>query len=202
MRIAKCRRFPFRLMLGAPFAPRVRSGSGRRFQIPASASLVPSRPETPSCSARARCERALRPDGDPRPEPCALTDPCPAPVFDAVRRIGDDILTRDRTAPPEQRHTAPIFRRLVAAHNRARNYLPTRSRRAPADHCGPPPRATRRGGLTEFVRRSRTGTRDSTRRPAGSRNRSLGRFTRSIRSRVCRLDQTGRTRTSPAPDSR
>jgi len=62
---------------------------------------------------------------DPQPKPYTLTKPRPAPVFDAVRSIVDDILTHDLTAPPKQRHTAAqIFRRLVADHNYAGSYLP------------------------------------------------------------------------------
>jgi transposase len=59
------------------------------------------------------------------PTPYTLTKPRPAPVFDAVRAIVDDILTHDQTAPPKQRHTATqIFRRLVADHNYAGGYQP------------------------------------------------------------------------------
>ena len=62
---------------------------------------------------------------DPQPKPYTLTKPRPAPVFDAVRSIVDDILTHDLTAPTKQRHTAAqIFRRLVADHNYAGSYLP------------------------------------------------------------------------------
>jgi transposase len=62
---------------------------------------------------------------DPQPKPYTLTKPRPAPVFDAVRHLVDDILTHDLTAPPKQRHTAAqIFRRLVADHNYAGSYLP------------------------------------------------------------------------------
>lgn len=62
---------------------------------------------------------------DPQPKPYTLTKPRPAPVFDAVRSIVDDILTQDLTAPPKQRHSAAqIFRRLVADHNYAGSYLP------------------------------------------------------------------------------
>jgi transposase len=63
--------------------------------------------------------------GNPQPKPYTLTQPRPAPVFDAVRSIVDDILTQDLTAPPKQRHTATqIFRRLVADHHYAGSYHP------------------------------------------------------------------------------
>jgi transposase len=63
--------------------------------------------------------------GNAQPKPYTLTKPRPAPVFDAVRGIVDDILTQDQTAPPKQRHTAAqIFRRLVADHNYTGSYLP------------------------------------------------------------------------------
>jgi transposase len=59
------------------------------------------------------------------PKSYTLATPRPAPVFDAVRPIVDDILTQDQTAPPKQRHTAAqIFRRLVAEHNYAGSYDP------------------------------------------------------------------------------
>jgi transposase len=62
---------------------------------------------------------------DPQPKPYTLTQPRPAPVFDAVRAIVDDILTQDQSAPPKQRHTATqIFRRLVADHNYTGSYQP------------------------------------------------------------------------------
>jgi transposase len=61
----------------------------------------------------------------PEPKPYTLATPRPAPVFDAVRPIVDDILDADQTAPPKQRHTAAqIFRRLVAEHNYAGSYDP------------------------------------------------------------------------------
>ena len=54
------------------------------------------------------------------PKSYTLATPRPAPVFDAVRSLVDDILTHDQTASPKQRHTAaPIVRRLVAEHNYA-----------------------------------------------------------------------------------
>jgi transposase len=63
--------------------------------------------------------------GNPQPKPYTLTKPRPAPVFDAVRPIIDDILTQDLTAPPKQRHTAAqIFRRLVAEHGYTGSYHP------------------------------------------------------------------------------
>ena len=63
--------------------------------------------------------------GNPQPKPYTLKKPRPAPVFDAVRSIVDDILTQDQTAPPKQRHTASqIFRRLVADHNYTGSYHP------------------------------------------------------------------------------
>jgi transposase len=62
---------------------------------------------------------------NPEPKSYTLTTPRPAPVFDAVRPIVDDILTHDRTAPPKQRHTASqIFRRLVAEHGYTGSYDP------------------------------------------------------------------------------
>jgi transposase len=83
---------------------------------------------------------------DAQPKPYTLTQPRPAPVFDAVRSIVDDILTQDQTAPTKQRHTAAqIFRRLVSEHNYAggydqvRRYLQQRRRQRretfiPLDH--------------------------------------------------------------------
>lgn len=62
---------------------------------------------------------------NPEPKSYTLATPRPAPVFDAVRHIVDDILRQDRTAPPKQRHTAAqIFRRLVAEHNYVGSYDP------------------------------------------------------------------------------
>ena len=62
---------------------------------------------------------------NPQPQPYTLKKPRPARVFDAVRRIVDDILAQDQTAPPKQRHTASqIFRRLVAEHNYTGSYDP------------------------------------------------------------------------------
>jgi transposase len=62
---------------------------------------------------------------NPQPKPYTLTKPRPAPVFDAVRSIVDDILAQDQSAPPKQRHTAAqIFRRLVAEHHYAGSYHP------------------------------------------------------------------------------
>ena len=61
----------------------------------------------------------------PQPKPYTLKRPRPAPVFDAVRHIVDDILARDQSAPPKQRHTATqIFRRLVAEHGYTGSYHP------------------------------------------------------------------------------
>jgi transposase len=60
-----------------------------------------------------------------QPKPYTLTKPRPAPVFDAVRPIVDEILTADQIAPTKQRHTATqIFRRLVAEHNYTGSYHP------------------------------------------------------------------------------
>lgn len=62
---------------------------------------------------------------NPQPKPYTLTRPRPAPVFDAVRSIVDDILAQDQSAPAKQRHTAThIFRRLVAEHNSTGSYDP------------------------------------------------------------------------------
>lgn len=62
---------------------------------------------------------------NPEPKSYTLATPRPAPVFDTVRQIADDILTHDQTAPPKQRHTAAqIFRRLVAEHNYTGSYDP------------------------------------------------------------------------------
>lgn len=59
----------------------------------------------------------------PEPVPYTLTKPRPAPTFGPFRAVVDDILARDRTAPPKQRHTASqIFRRLVAEHNYTGGY--------------------------------------------------------------------------------
>jgi transposase len=60
-----------------------------------------------------------------QPKPYTLTKPRPAPVFDAVRSIVDEILAQDQNAPTKQRHTATqIFRRLVAEHNYTGSYHP------------------------------------------------------------------------------
>jgi transposase len=62
---------------------------------------------------------------NPEPKPYTLAKPRPAPVFDAVRQIVDDILAADRAAPPKQRHTASqIYRRLVADHGYTGSYHP------------------------------------------------------------------------------
>jgi transposase len=62
---------------------------------------------------------------NPEPKSYTLAMPRPAPVFDAIRPIVDDILRHDQTAPPKQRHTAAqIFRRLVAEHHYAGSYDP------------------------------------------------------------------------------
>jgi transposase len=63
--------------------------------------------------------------GHAQPQPYTLQQPRPAPVFDAVRSIVDDILTQDLTAPPKQRHTAAqIYRRLVDNHDYTGSYHP------------------------------------------------------------------------------
>ena len=60
-----------------------------------------------------------------QPKPYTLAKPRPAPVFDVVRSIVDDILAQDQSAPTKQRHTATqIFRRLVAEHNYTGSYHP------------------------------------------------------------------------------
>jgi transposase len=59
------------------------------------------------------------------PPPYTLAKPRPAPVFDAVRPVVDEILAQDRNAPPKQRHTATqIFRRLVSEHGYVGSYHP------------------------------------------------------------------------------
>jgi transposase len=61
--------------------------------------------------------------GQAEPKPYTLVKPRGAPVFGAFRRIVDDILDADQTAPPKQRHTASqIFRRLVAEHGYTGGY--------------------------------------------------------------------------------
>src|SRR5687768_2104179 len=67
----------------------------------------------------------LRALANPEPKSYTLAAPRPAPIFDAVRPIVDDILTQDQTAPPKQRHTAAqIFRRLVAEYGYTGSYDP------------------------------------------------------------------------------
>ena len=60
---------------------------------------------------------------NPEPVPYTLAQPRPAPTFGPFRSVVDEILVTDRTAPPNQRHTASqIFRRLVAEHQYAGGY--------------------------------------------------------------------------------
>ena len=74
---------------------------------------------------RRSTKTVLKALGQAQPTPYTLTKPRPAPALDAVRAIVDEILARDQSAPPKQRHTATqIFRRLVAEHNYAGSYDP------------------------------------------------------------------------------
>lgn len=74
---------------------------------------------------RRSTKTVLKALGQAQPAPYTLTKPRPAPALDAVRAIVDEILARDQSAPPKQRHTATqIFRRLVAEHNYAGSYDP------------------------------------------------------------------------------
>src|SRR4051812_754059 len=70
-------------------------------------------------------KKILKAVAESEPQGGTPAKPRPAPIFDAVRPIVDEILADDRTAPPKQRHTASqIFRRLVAEHHYTGSYHP------------------------------------------------------------------------------
>src|SRR5437588_2151262 len=72
---------------------------------------------------------------DPQPQPYALAQARPAPVFGPFHEVVDAILQADEAAPPQQRHTAAqLFRHLrqeygyPGGYDQVRRYLQERRR--------------------------------------------------------------------------